>query len=365
MTNRIVTKFLDISARTDKWIAKASSYMYNFRDGHFQFPYAANDPEMMIESLKKTPFVTFDTTKQCLETNSPFMKVKQNYLQIEDGFWIIDSQVHWKVKVKVIALIDEIPSDYYFLTYTRTTESIEVLLENGEHTYQSFNQSWTLYKSTTALNAFFKKNCKSNSTFFVFNKEWLEKHCFTLPDIIPMAALEILNAGNAYKSYIYNAQEITEKCNIIHNLMDNIALSDIDVPLVKSESYAIVIDFFKNISLAYSPGVAKEKIHKDDIYKMEQIEKLLKETLTTGFLGIDKISKEYGVSPSKLKADFKTVFNESIFQYYQHKQLELSVALLRQNMNIGEVAQILGYENKSKFSSKFKSTFGVLPSKYY
>ena len=44
--------------------------------------------------------------------------------------------------------------------------------------------------------------------------------------------------------------------------------------------------------------------------------------------------------------------------------MELSIQMLHLQYPVKEIATILGYENHSKFTAKFKKTFGVIPSKY-
>ncbi|TAG54610.1 MAG: helix-turn-helix domain-containing protein [Cytophagales bacterium] len=39
--------------------------------------------------------------------------------------------------------------------------------------------------------------------------------------------------------------------------------------------------------------------------------------------------------------------------------------ILKQQIPIQKIAEMLCYENAGKFSSKFKDVFGVLPSKYF
>jgi AraC-like DNA-binding protein len=81
------------------------------------------------------------------------------------------------------------------------------------------------------------------------------------------------------------------------------------------------------------------------------------------FPGIDKIAKEIGLSPTKLKSDFKIVYKQSLFQYYRDKQLVFAQELLIGNKGkIKDIAAVFGYENAGKFSTAFKKRFGLLPS---
>jgi AraC-like DNA-binding protein len=97
---------------------------------------------------------------------------------------------------------------------------------------------------------------------------------------------------------------------------------------------------------------------------IKQIEKYLMECLPNSFPGIEKISKKMGISPTKLKHDFKIIHQQSIFQFYRQKQMELAYQILSEDkILIKELANQMGYTSIGKFSSAFRNQFGVLPSK--
>ncbi len=83
------------------------------------------------------------------------------------------------------------------------------------------------------------------------------------------------------------------------------------------------------------------------------------------FPGIETIATEIGMSATKLKANFKQYYGQTMFDYYNTKQLNFAKQLLEQHANsIKEIAHMLGYVNASKFSSAFKKHFGMLPSDF-
>lgn len=366
MQDALLQKFKKVTTSVDKWFTKANAYMYNFRDGHFQFPYVPNDPELMIEGIKKTPFVTFDEPMQCLETNSAIMKIKLKFLNIEEGLWMTATHSHWKVQTKVVALPVETPSDYYFLTYSRSTDAINVKIEGHIQTFDNDSRSWTLYKSTTALDAFFTKNCKAFTTLFIFNKTWIEKNISNITEFNQDIINQMLDANTAYKHYIYDNAHINNEFNDLYSKLNDVAVNQINMAEIKQQVYGLILGFFKKTN-QNPPLIDKniETISSRERIKIERIEKMLNQTLTNGFCGLEAISKDFDISQTKLKKHFKIVFDDSVYSYYQKKQMELSVEFLKQQIPIQKIAEMLCYENAGKFSSKFKDVFGVLPSKYF
>ncbi len=81
---------------------------------------------------------------------------------------------------------------------------------------------------------------------------------------------------------------------------------------------------------------------------------------------IAELSKKYAVSESSLKRCFVCIAGNSIGDFKRNLLLEASSKILVDNldMSIREIADIAGYTNQSKFSSAFKSYFGLTPSEY-
>jgi AraC-like DNA-binding protein len=87
------------------------------------------------------------------------------------------------------------------------------------------------------------------------------------------------------------------------------------------------------------------------------------DNLTEGFSGIEAIAKQVNMSESKLKAIFKGVYGQSIFQYFKEKQMVLAMQLLKNpEAQIKNIAASLSYENPGKFTAAFKKYHHILPS---
>ncbi len=81
---------------------------------------------------------------------------------------------------------------------------------------------------------------------------------------------------------------------------------------------------------------------------------------------ISELSKKYAVSESSLKRCFAYITGSSIGVFKRKQVLEAAAKLLLDDLNISikEVAETAGYSNQSKFTSAFKSHFGITPTKY-
>ena len=105
------------------------------------------------------------------------------------------------------------------------------------------------------------------------------------------------------------------------------------------------------------------KLSDKDQKNIQLVEQFLNNHLFGDFPGIEKTAKKIGISPTKLKNDFKSKHGESIYQYFRYKQLSAAYEFLTQEKyTVKEVATLFGYENASKFSAAFKKVYAVNPS---
>lgn len=80
---------------------------------------------------------------------------------------------------------------------------------------------------------------------------------------------------------------------------------------------------------------------------------------------IEELSKRYLINPTTLKAAFKSVYGTSLAAHMRQHRMEQAAKLLRtSDMTIAAVAQAVGYDSQSKFTTAFKSFFHMLPREY-
>jgi len=113
----------------------------------------------------------------------------------------------------------------------------------------------------------------------------------------------------------------------------------------------------------------KKLVDKDELNGLhpEDYKRLLKrkDQLLSSFdqrVSVEELASEFGISVSKLKRDFKTLFNTSVYQFYTHAKMDEAHRCLKTgNFSVMEVGYDLGYQNLSKFSQMFKKVKGINP----
>ncbi|WKN43289.1 helix-turn-helix transcriptional regulator [Tunicatimonas pelagia] len=80
---------------------------------------------------------------------------------------------------------------------------------------------------------------------------------------------------------------------------------------------------------------------------------------------IKELAHMIGINELKLKQGYKQLFHATIYHHIRQERLRLSKVLLAEGKwNVGEVAQRIGYTNKSHFATKFKEKFGMFPKQF-
>lgn len=80
---------------------------------------------------------------------------------------------------------------------------------------------------------------------------------------------------------------------------------------------------------------------------------------------IEFLSKKYLLNTSTLKAAFKAVYGVPIATYMKEYRMNQALAYLREtDYSMSQIADLVGYENQSKFAAAFKKVVGVLPTTY-
>lgn len=80
---------------------------------------------------------------------------------------------------------------------------------------------------------------------------------------------------------------------------------------------------------------------------------------------IRQLAKMVGMNEFKLKMGYKQLFKTTIYNHIRQERLNKARTLLIEGKwDVGEIARMVGYTNKSHFASKFKEKFGLLPKQF-
>lgn len=114
--------------------------------------------------------------------------------------------------------------------------------------------------------------------------------------------------------------------------------------------------------------ISKEK--SNNIYERQQvvivkdIHKRITEELNRRFT-VEELSKEYFISPSALRLNFKGIYGISIHAYMKEVRIKKAAELLKNtDMDFAEITNAVGYKSQSKLGAAFKAVMNMTPSEY-
>jgi len=345
--------------RINQWLFDMKKYFFTYRDGFFDLPYLSNSPAVMVDSFKNMPFTKFLAAEKEIHTHNIFTDGVMRYAELEDGLWIIITEIAFKKKVSTHALYDQEPTDYHFLSYFVYTSLIDQI---GLNEITIPTNGWGFYKPGTEIKAYFNKGDEGIFANFVFTKSWFERN-------VP---LKTFASGNDFGSFF----ESTESYKTWDNLVPGSEMMVREIlALLKARQHddqrtiplkmlclQIISQFF--ISITHDHKVKPQaKLHDHDTRLIARAEKLLIDNLTTAFPGVEEMAQKLHTSSTKLQSLFKIVYQTSIFQYYRDKQMVLALQMLKAKpISVKEIASIFGYQSPSKFSAAFKKYHHFSPT---
>ena len=108
--------------------------------------------------------------------------------------------------------------------------------------------------------------------------------------------------------------------------------------------------------LLFSPSVVA-RTREACSYLAQNLEK----KVTSAFL-----AKHFRLAETSLRECFKAMYGMPVATYQRALKINRAEEILKteQNCQIGELSQLLGYENQSKFASAFRSQTGISPIEY-
>jgi AraC-like DNA-binding protein len=342
-----------------RWFKKFERFKVAYKNGSYHLNNLFHSPDTMIKSFEKMPFCKHDWAKKRLASDSMFLKSEMYYCNLEDDLCIMVSNLHFKKNVMMRNLYDDnLPMEYHFINiHIKATRVVGKSLING---LVLKDKTWSMYKAGHAITEYhFKNSVEKNITIF-FTSQWLEKQKTLNPLFKSSKLADFFDSANTY--LILDEADLLYE-TICDNMM-SLAHESVDKNFdrIKQITYEILVDFLKKLNTEII-SENRFKLSDADRKNIQRAEQYLTDYLFGDFPGIEKISSKVGISPTKLKSDFKSMHDTSVYRYFSVQQMQAAHELLLQRKyTVKEVAHLLGYDNAGKFSAAFKKMFNVVPS---
>lgn len=346
----------------NQWQDYLKSSLYLNHEGFFELPYLSNSPELMAESIIAIKASNHIKDEQAIYSDDAFTKGVMRYRKIEEGLWLISTDIEIRQNIISKALYaDDMPADYYFLSFA-VFEYFYPVNNSFTRFAKLVSTTCTFYRPRTEVTTFFYAQTTGKFFNIIFTKEWAEKNLAFKDDAGREAVDSFLNDETGFINWIDLVPAAAALSEELYQKTVKEKDAAIDLEYLRVQLLRIVSDFFDK-----APDESRIRnyfpLHNPDYANVAAAEKFILNNLHEPFIGVDKLARKVNLSPTKLKMIFKSVFGFSMLQYHKEKNMLLAWQLVqRSDMHIKNIALITGYESAGKFTATFKKRFGMLPS---
>lgn len=192
---------------------------------------------------------------------------------------------------------------------------------------------------------------------FSIDAEKLESH---LPEELQQAKVSPMRI---YKTFCETGKLVTLSANAqLSTVFDGLYTMPLHMLLPYARLKAQ--ELLMLLTLTPIPEMPQTKYKAEQIETIRRIHEQLMADLSRRYT-IEELSRQYLMNTATLKELFKTVYGQSLAAHMKEHRMERGAELLRTTeLTLAEIASQVGYESQSKFSTTFKSLYGVLPKDY-
>ncbi len=345
--------------RINNWFNLSKKYFFTYKDNFFHLSYVSNCPQSIVTSCIKMPFMKHYPERQLIHSNTPFMKGDFLYAELEKGLWVLLTDSYYKNNLSFNPIYDKFMGvDYYFVA-TSKISNVHRMPSYRINNMTVGNNSISFCKPGKDFQNFHFKNSNEILYMLYFNEEWAEKNILDSPST-PDHIKELFEDENI--TFLNFGVDDSKHMELANAMFD--ALTKNGKPNF-FELKKIVPRYLESFYTSYTKVKAFQngQSSAENLNKIKLIEQELMQNLHGKFIGIETLAKKYKLSPTTLKKTFKNTFGNSVLSYFNKGKMDLALKyLLETDLKIKEVAEMLGYENKSKFSQAFKKIHNKLPS---
>lgn len=113
------------------------------------------------------------------------------------------------------------------------------------------------------------------------------------------------------------------------------------------------------------PHGSSPNVKGNDEALIEKVDKILDERIDEEEMNVDRLAEAVGVSRTHLYRRFKERLGMNPSDYIRAKRLQRACDLLRNDdLDVTQIAYILGFSSQSQFSTTFKRFMGYTPTEY-
>jgi AraC-like DNA-binding protein len=248
--------------------------------------------------------------------------------------------------------------------YTLRTREVQIeeqmITEIGDENVKQakgFHKSIFLTASFFELHQFFSAHTQNTAVFVEFNSEWLGRY-FKMDTYDDVLREYLSLKAKLLHAVMMDADYSKAHHDILHLNRNHPA----ERVILHNRIMYIIERFFNDLYERRREIKFRIKANKKDIDTVMETERRIMSDLSR-FASIVSLSRQAGMSPSKLKSLFRKIYGLPMHEYFQQQRMIKAKALiLNEQFSVKQAAIETGFKNFSNFSAAFKKQFGIAPN---
>jgi len=246
------------------------------------------------------------------------------------------------------------------LWFSAVLEGSVVCCSSKEEKWLAGNANLLTCREVKAYSCF-SKNRPVRTISFMLAPDYLERMASWHPDLFESIANRF-SGGKSFKLFPENLMCCPEIRRTLNNILDYKAIGNAAILYLDAQIQEVLSLFLCNTSQKYCSACS--------CYSARDNEKLfcVKAIIEQQYQNppsLHQLASMVGTNISKIKAGFKELFGTTVFEYLFDYRMEIACKyLLDTDKPVQEIADNLGYEYPSHFSTAFKRKFGLSPLEY-
>lgn len=274
-----------------------------------------------------------------------------------------------------------IDTDFFVLRFQNNTEKTEIFKKQVASSYIQFHFNLKGTAKFVFNDASYSLDLVEEKALLLYNpqkelplyleiepKSWIISVLISIKKFHTLFSNEselipFLSKDNLEKKY-YAEEGISPSLAIVLNQIFHYNQnSSIKNLYLKGKSYELLSLFFntnEDPDAEHCPFLSDES----NVLKIKKAKEIIIKNMAEP-PGLHELADEVGISLKKLKAGFKEIYGDTVFNFLFDYKMEFARKLLDSgSYNVNEVGLQIGYSTSSHFISAFKKKFGTTPKKY-
>jgi AraC-like DNA-binding protein len=272
----------------------------------------------LYQALENDRYSTESNGKKTIVFNNHVLNGSIEYILLEAGLYMLNIDVEVKEDCIVMDSDNkEMERKYFLFSYLLSPHFNDA--REGTTKRQSITAPCLLTSySNSGIELSVKKNSTIQSTMFAFSEVWMEAQLFS--------------EASQMESNLFNlffSTRVTPLTKPETMLLKSINEKGEGKNLLKTKIYVfnLILVSLENRNFNKKKTRAVQQINNDTL---REVEKKILDHLYTSMPSINEMAKEFFMSPSTLKRQFKRVFGSNVYEYYLSRKMQLAKNILEE-----------------------------------